>query len=399
MVTLHQDPEFDAQLGRTIIAAHCEAGDIGEAIAVGGTVAPGDHAGWFDAWARAAERAGERGEAALAGGHRATARQAFLRASEYWRQAIFFVRSDLDDERLQRGWRAHRAAFRQAVPLMAHEVVTAEIPFPRGGSMTTYLCRAHGAGDAPRPVVVMPCGYDSTAEAGYVATGYMALRRGMDALLFEGPGQGGMLYEHRVPMAPDFEAALAPVLDWLLARPDVDPARVSMIGRSFAGYLAPRAAAEDHRVRALVCDPGQFDFVSRMVPGQIDEATWQRVLAADPEVDARLEAMRAGPGKAEWWGARMATMGATSVGDFLRMQPGYTLEGRAERIACPTLVTEGEGDFASQGRELMDHLTCEKRFVAFSAAEGAGGHCEGLGAALFEGRVFDWLQEVLPGPA
>ena len=38
----------------------------------------------------------------------------------------------------------------------------------------------------------------------------------------------------------------------------------------------------------------------------------------------------------------------------------YTLEGRAELISCPTLVTEGEGDFASQSPRLFDALTCEK---------------------------------------
>jgi hypothetical protein len=31
----------------------------------------------------------------------------------------------------------------------------------------------------------------------------------------------------------------------------------------------------------------------------------------------------------------------------------------------------------------------------FAEADGAGGHCEGLGATLFEGYVFDWLDEML----
>ena len=32
-------------------------------------------------------------------------------------------------------------------------------------------------------------------------------------------------------------------------------------------------------------------------------------------------------------------------------------------------------------------------------AEGAGGHCEGLGATLWEDAVFDWLDRTLPGRA
>jgi hypothetical protein len=58
-------------------------------------------------------------------------------------------------------------------------------------------------------------------------------------------------------------------------------------------------------------------------------------------------------------------------------------------------VTEGEGDFASQSALLYDQLRCDKELKQFTEAQGAGGHCEGLGATLFEGYVFDWLDQVL----
>lgn len=89
-------------------------------------------------------------------------------------------------------------------------------------------------------------------------------------------------------------------------------------------------------------------------------------------------------------------MGATSVGDFLRMQPDYTLDGRVQDIRCPVLVTEGEGDFASQSRRLFDELTTTTKEIRFFLdADGAGGHCEGVGATVFEEAVFDWLDDVL----
>jgi hypothetical protein len=87
----------------------------------------------------------------------------------------------------------------------------------------------------------------------------------------------------------------------------------------------------------------------------------------------------------------MAAMGATRVGDFIREQLTFTLEDVVADIRCPTLLTEGEGDFASQSGLLYDHLRCEKVMKRFAEADGAGGHCEGLGATLFEGYVFDWL--------
>ena len=76
----------------------------------------------------------------------------------------------------------------------------------------------------------------------------------------------------------------------------------------------------------------------------------------------------------------------------------HLLLGRtAEHISCPTLVTEGEGDFASQSRKLFDALTCEKEFHGFSMAEGAGGHCEGMGQMVWHQVVFSWLSDRFAG--
>ena len=388
-----EDIDMDGQLQRTATAACSGSADLGEALATARRVIPGDYGSWYAEWAALAEKTGRLADDSARHEHVVTAAKAYLRATEYWRQAIFFIRHDLDDSRLLRGWRAHRAAFRKALPLLPWDTTIDEIPFD-GGRMTAYLLRPRG--DAPgRPTILAPCGFDSTAEAGYAATGYMALARGYNVLLWDGPGQGGMLYEHRVPMRPDFEAVVSSVIDWVLAQPGVHPDGLALMGRSFAGYLAPRAAAVEPRIAALVCDPGQVEFVSRIVPSLFTADYWSRILAADPEVDQALQRQLDDPHKREFYGARMATFGAKTFGEFLRKLPRYTVEAQASLIRCPTLVTEGEGDFASQSPQLFDLLTCEKRFHRFADDEGAGGHCCGLGATLWEGMTFDWLDEVL----
>ncbi|MGH3643164.1 MAG: alpha/beta hydrolase family protein [Mycobacterium sp.] len=399
MKILLDDAEMDAQLGRTLIAVAAEAADLGEVMVTAARTTAGDYDSWFDEWSATAEVAQRLGEDAVRGGHDVTARKAFLRASEYWRQSFFFIRHDIDDERLQHAWRQHRLAFRSALPLLDCHAVTAEIPYD-GVSMTGYLFRPADA-DTPRPTVLAPCGFDSTAEAGYVATGYMALPRGYNFFVFEGPGQGGMLYEHRRPFRPDFEVPFAEAFTWLLAQDGVHPGAVTVMGRSFGGYLAPRAAAFESRVAALVTDPGQYDFASRI--GALAKGAGfdspqdflARLQAADPELDARLQELISGPRNVEWYGARMAAMGTDTVGDFIRKQLTFSLEGIASDISCPTLVTEGEGDFASQSQRLFDELRSERRLKKFTEAEGAGGHCEGLGSTLFESYAFDWLDRVL----
>ena len=94
----------------------------------------------------------------------------------------------------------------------------------------------------------------------------------------------------RVPMRPDFEAVLPPVIDWLLAQEGVDPGKLILVGRSFGGYLAPRAAAHEQRLAALVCDPGpvRFRLADRCLPKiarVVGDAAWDRILASDPVAD------------------------------------------------------------------------------------------------------------------
>ena len=399
MRLLLDDPDMDAQLSRTLIAVAAEAADIGEALATASRTTAGDYDSWFTEWSTTAEVARALADDAVQRGHVVTARKAYLRASEYWRQSFFFIRHDIDDQRLQNAWREHRSAFRVALPLLDCHTVATEIPFD-GVSMTGYLFRP--ADDATlRPTVLAPCGFDSTAEAGYCATGYMALARGYNFFVFEGPGQGGMLFEHRRPFRPDFEVPFAAAFEWLLAQDGVDPDGVAVIGRSFAGHLGPRAVAFEPRVAALVADPGQYDFASRMgllakgVGNADPEQFMARLMAADPDLDAELQGLLDGSRNVEWYGSRMAAMGASRVGDFLRTQLTFTLADVVGDIRCPTLLTEGEGDFASQSQLLYDHLRCEKVLKQFTEVEGGGGHCEGFGATLFEGYVFDWLDDVL----
>ena len=72
-------------------------------------------------------------------------------------------------------------------------------------------------------------------------TGAAALRRGYSCLLFDGPGQGTALMRDGLVSRPDWEHVVTPVVDWLVER--VPRARVALVGISFGGYLAARAAA------------------------------------------------------------------------------------------------------------------------------------------------------------
>lgn len=394
MPTFIDDNAFDQQFSRTLNATTRGCADLGEAIAVAVRITPGDFGSWVAEWTAAGDRTRAEADAALQVGDPAGARRAYLRASEYHRQAFFFSRTDLDDPVLHSAYPAHVDAFRAAVPLLGCS--TTPLDFEQDGVVVHgYLFRPDDSG-RPRPTVIASAGYDSTAEEGYKLNAVSALDRDMNCLVFEGPGQGGVLYTRKIPLRPDSEAVLTPVVDWLLAQDGVDPDAVILFGRSFAGYLAPRAATAEHRIAALICDPAQYDFGAAL-RRQLGEPNWARLESHDPTLEADLAPMTAKPAARNGFEWRMAAHGVSTLSDYLRELSRFSLVGLADRISCPTLALAGEGDFAGSGQLQIfaDALTAPVTTRVFTVAEGAGGHCEGLGQDLLDQYVFGWLARTL----
>jgi acetyl esterase/lipase len=175
-----------------------------------------------------------------------------------------------------------------------------------------------------------------------------------------------------------------PVVDYALSRDDVDPDRVVLIGWSFGGYLAPRAAAFEHRLAALVADPGLWDFRELLPPDR--DSLVEFASGPDAPPDLRWRFVQRGP-----W-----VHGVETVAEYLDAADAYELSPVAADIQCPTLVTMAEGDPLSAGAEkLHEALSGPKVLVRFTEAEGAAGHCESLARSLYHQRVFDWLDEML----
>jgi len=377
--------DYDGQFQRTLLASYAGFADLGEAFATAREIGRPDADRWYNSWFGRAEAVRGIAAAAIAAGHRASARSAYLRAAEYYRQSYFFLRSDLADPSLQRAYTAQVAAFTAAIPLLDLHVETFAVPYA-GATLKGYFFAPDDSG-TPRPTVLAPCGYDSTAEGLVYLTG--PLERGYNAVVFEGPGQGAALYRDRLWMRPDFEVVLSPVVDLIGARSDVRADQLVLIGRSFGGYLAPRAAAFEPRLAALVCDPAQPDMGARIPPGLVGTL-------APAVVNAQ---MRFSADRREFFGARMAVHGLTRISDYFAELRRYTMLDVADRISCPTLLVECDGDFVGGGGpQLQKAMTgTEATLVNLTAAQGTGGHCGAMGQRVWNQVVYDWLATVLDG--
>jgi len=259
MTFLFRDESFSFETLRAAGSAPYGGADLGEVLATARLIRNGDEAQWFTSWRSTAERVHAIADKALADGHRLSARQAFLRASNYYRTAEFFRRKGAacDTEALAIA-RLSRETFCSAIGLMDRPAFQIGIPY-EGTMLPGYLFLVDDSGVA-RPTVVYTNGYDSTAEESWFAIAAAALERGYNVLAYDGPGQGAAIREQSLVFRPDWEAVLTPVLDYCQSRSEVDPQAIALFGYSMGAYLVARAAAFDRRPSALILDDGLFDF-------------------------------------------------------------------------------------------------------------------------------------------
>ncbi len=401
------DPEFAFELKRTLSAVYSGEADVGECLATASRIREGDFESWYTEWKKTADHLRTAGDASRAAGHAVTAREAYYRAATYYRSAEFFLHGNPSDPRIVATWQESRDTFRDALALdtIPYEIV--RIPFGNT-TLPGYFYKVDTSGKA-RPLLIVQTGFDGCHEElhPYAVEG---VRRGYNVLTFEGPGQGEVIRIQQIPFRADWESVITPVVDYAVSRPDVDRDRIALWGISLGGYLAPRGAAYEHRLAALIADAGVYDVGQIFLAGMkkaggpaanMTVGELQAWLKTDPA--AFNGAIREAMGKdtsARWMnGHGMFTFRKDSPALFWADYLDFSLKGRAETIRCPTLVTAGSSDHfdpgAVQANALYDHLTCEKRLVIFPDEFGTGSHCQMGAFAQSFAMKFDWLDDRL----
>jgi pimeloyl-ACP methyl ester carboxylesterase len=207
---------------------------------------------WLDEWCRtAAVHAGLAREAEVER-RRRSAGEAWVRAAVCFHFAKFVW--VLDAERSRAAADEAVAALRRAHELLDPTAERIEAPLD-GSRVVANLRRPREAERAP--LVILIPGLDSTKEEFFRAE-EVFLSRGMATASLDGPGQGEAGYE--LPIRPDYEAAVAALLDALARRHDLDLERVGAFGVSLGGYYAPRVGAFEPRVKVVAGLSGPFNF-------------------------------------------------------------------------------------------------------------------------------------------
>jgi pimeloyl-ACP methyl ester carboxylesterase len=389
---------FDYQTLRALAYTTYGGAEPGEVFVTTERIDGGDTEAWHTEWRTTAERVERSASDAADAGHDRTARGAFHRAHTYYRTSEFFLASD--DPRRPATYERSRECFRAALDRLDTPTERLAIPY-EDTELPGYLFRPAAPAEAggPYPTVVCLGGFDSLAEELYFLCGVPeALARGYAVVLFEGPGQGAPLREEGRTARPDWEHVVGPVLDHLDGRRDLDSARLGLVGVSFGGYYAPRAAASDGRVGAVVA----FDHMHDLWRASAAESPLlARVFARLPDavVNGAAALGERTSVESRWLMENSRwVFGVETAAELQRTLREYSLTDVADRIACPTLVLAGEDDHfvpLSLASEFADLVSGPTTLRVFTTEEGAGEHCQVGNLALAHGELYDWLDGVL----
>lgn len=263
---------------------------------------------WCQAWSECGAMHARMGEQAEAREHYESAAQHYFQAAiSYHFGKYLFVHKP---QELRAAHNHVVAYYQRALPYFDYPGEHVAIPYEGGVTMYGILRKPW---HTPKPpVVILVPGLDSVKEELHIY-GNDFLRRGMAVLAIDGPGQGEMEFE--LPLRPEYDVPVRYAINYLETRPDVNPQRVGLMGVSFGGQFAVRAAAFEPRLKAAIenCGPYNQSLNFKNRPS-ISRATMVHRLRVANEDEA-----------------------------ISRLQQ-FNLEGVAERVTCPLLVIQGRHD-------------------------------------------------------
>jgi dipeptidyl aminopeptidase/acylaminoacyl peptidase len=164
------------------------------------------------------------------------------------------------------------------------------------------------------------------------------------------------------------------VVDWLSARPEIDPSRIGAFGNSFGSFFVTIVTANEPRICACVANSNNLE------PG--GHSIFQE---SSPSYKKRF----------------MYMSGFTDEAKFDSFRTTLTWEGHVEKIRVPYLVVAGEWDELSpivHTERMLARMTAPRRFVIYQDARHAIGACPSVNLGPHPPTlVADWMAARLAG--
>lgn len=371
MYELNPNANFNFQLNRLI---NWDAGELEEVLEVSAGIRTNSD------WKRILIGLGDR---AFREGRKET-------AVGYYRMSEFFM-SEEDEDKI-RYYRLATDLFYELYEeyFSSGRVERKEVPF--GQALLPVL---YAKGSAPaRGSILFHGGNDSYFEELFFPMLYLA-QSGYDVYLFEGPGQGGVLRERGLKFTPEWEKPVGAVLDHF----HLDDAVI--VGVSLGGMLAPRAAAFEKRIRAVVAWSVFPDFLTIALH---DLPKPMKILFRGlmyfrlrKITDALVRSKMKKDVFLQWvFHHGMYAYGAESPYEYLRKLGDFQMMNVADRIKQDMLILHGKEDHFIHWKLYREELNALENaksitFRLFTGKEQASNHCQCGNTRLALDTIIGWL--------
>jgi len=322
-----------------------------------------------------------------AAGEEAEEQGRFADAARYFQGAEFYMK--LGDSGKTEIYQRSIDLMDRALPDLA--AARDSVPYQTG---TLPVVRIPAVGQE-RDVILIHSGFDGLVEEMYPLLQPLAAA-GYSVLAFEGPGQGAALRTSDLHMPFDWEKPVSAILDHYGIE------SCTLVGMSLGGYLAPRAAAFEKRIKRLVAWGAMFDFFEvyrqRLGDSKFKVLSGLMDMKLAGVVNRVINKARQKEGILDWAVSHgMHVSGTQSPFEFLRWVRTLNLRNSAHLIDQDVLLIMGNEDHLVPSNQLYvqaEAMTGARSVTTLmlTSQDSAAQHCQVGNTALAVTQILDWLK-------
>lgn len=387
------DDEMDFQLIRQLGACSNKAASIGECLNIANSMPNSNPELWVHEFEKLGEWQKKDGMHRLIKNHVISGREQLFKACNSFRAAEYYA--PCTSEHHQKLGLLSADCFCTAISSMDLHFENHSIPYKEINLPAYFISPANDG--IKRKTLMIVSGFDGTLEEEFLMRGFAAVERGYNVIHFAGPGQMDVFRKYPDTFfEPDFEHALKCIINHFEFRHEINMNHLTLMGISFGGYFATRAACHEPRIKALIANSPILDLYaylcsfSDLDPDTIPEAEDFGIkdLSSIPD-DLMSPQLKV---QTEQLIKRFGQSSFKKTFEYIKsFQVGSALSDL--NIPCLALIGADEGNEPLKQFETFCQTT-DAQHHEFTDFEGASSHCQVGNVTYANAVAYDWLDSL-----
>jgi pimeloyl-ACP methyl ester carboxylesterase len=392
--TLIRDDSFNYQLLVQFGTVRYHGASVADLFSAVQAIKPKSMSSYNSSFYQLAQQSEKRAEAT---NDTSVAQDSYFSASNYYRQADFYLHDNWSDPLIDWYWEKQATLFDKAIASLP--VPGERVTIPADGFETIGIFYKPDNHSIKRPTVLIGSGYDEAQEHSLHSNGLAFLEKGWNVLTYEGPGQPTVRRQQNLGFIYDWEKVVTPTVDYLANRSDVDMSQLVLQGNSMGGYLAARAAAFEPRVKALILNEGVYSVYEGFTHGfpssllellaagnttAFDKALEEGVLFNDSASTTNRWAITQG----------LWSFNTHSPSEWIEKSKNMTLANITQLIRVPVWVSNPVNDTTFPGQAVKAAQALGSKATIHNFTGAASLHCSAGAYEEANWAILSWLDGV-----